>query len=152
MTKLKQLNPNYPNGDCMRTVLACLLNFKDPLMIPNFTEMENYEKNWTKNIYEWLNQRGLKYLEISFDEFSKSPFIPDGLCTIVGKSPRGDYNHIVIGEIKNKENGDRELFYKWDTSPLHDGKFLDDIKYIGFLSQDINFNMIDIISKMKRVD
>ena len=152
MTKLKQLNPNYPNGDCQRTVFACLLGYDNPEMVPNFTEMKNYEKDWVKNINEWLDSKGLIYTEMTFDNFSKSPFVPAGLCTIVGKSPRGDYNHIVIGKIKYRENGDRELIYVWDTSPYHNGKFLDDIKYIGFLSQKIDFNMINVLGKLNKKD
>lgn len=136
MTKLKQLNPNYPNGDCQRTVFACLLDFDTPKLVPNFTEMENYEENWVDNIYQWLDSKGLHYTEMTLDSFMKSSFIQTGLCTVVGKSPRGDYNHIVIGEIK-QINGHYELHYVWDTSPLHDGKYLDDIQHIGFLSNKL---------------
>ena len=137
MTKLKQLNPNYPNGDCQRTVFACLLDYCKPELIPNFTEMEDYENKWVENIYNWLDENNLTYNEMTLESFKNSYFIPTGLCTVVGKSPRGDYNHIVIGEIKlNNQNG-YELHFVWDTSPFHNGKFLDTIEHIGFLSRKL---------------
>lgn len=51
MTKLKQLNPNFPTGDCQRTVFTCLLGYEKPDLIPNFTEMENYENRWGRIKY-----------------------------------------------------------------------------------------------------
>ena len=136
MTKLKQLNPTFPNGDCMRTVLACLLGYEKPDLIPNFTEMENYEENFVKNVYKWLDENNLTYVEIDIESFKKSSYIPLGLCTVVGKSPRGEWLHIVIGEIKLVDNK-YELHFVWDTSPLHDGVFLNSVETIGFLSKKI---------------
>ncbi len=137
MTKLKQLNPNFPNGDCQRTVFACLLGYEKPDLIPNFTEMDNYEEDWVKNIYKWLDDNNLTYNEMTIESFKNSFFIPTGLCTIVGKSPRGDYSHIVIGEVKLNSDNLYELHYVWDTSPFHDGKFLDTVEFIGFLSRKL---------------
>lgn len=138
MTKLTQLNPNFPNGDCQRTVFACLLDYEKPDLIPNFTEMgnsqEEMESNFVINILKWLDENNLTYVEMTAESFQKSSFIPVGYCTVVGKSPRGDYNHIVIGEVKLINNF-YELSYIWDTSPFHDGIFLDDIQAIGFLSR-----------------
>ena len=136
MTKLKQLNPNFPTGDCQRTVFACLLGYENPDLIPNFTEMENYENRWVDNIYNWLDKNNLTYNEITLESFKQTVFIPTGYCTVVGKSPRGDYNHIVIGEIK-KANDSYELHFVWDTSPYHNGVFLDTIEYIGFLNRKL---------------
>lgn len=136
MTKLKQLNPSYPNGDCQRTVFACLLGYEKPDLIPNFTEMEDYENKWVENIYKWLNENNLTYNEMTIESFKESFFIPAGLCTVVGKSPRGEWNHIVIGEIK-LINNKYELHFVWDTSPYHDGVFLDSVEHIGFLSRKL---------------
>ena len=137
MTKLKQLNPSFPNGDCQRTVFACLLDYDRPDLIPNFTEMEDYENKWVENIYNWLDENNLTYNEMTLESFKNSYFIPTGLCTVVGKSPRGDYNHIVIGEIKLNNQSNYELHFVWDTSPFHNGKFLDTIEHIGFLSRKL---------------
>ena len=137
MTKLKQLNPSFPNGDCQRTVFACLLDYDRPDLIPNFTEMEDYKNKWVENIYNWLDENNLTYNEITLESFKNSYFIPTGLCTVVGKSPRGDYNHIVIGEIKLNNQSNYELHFVWDTSPFHNGKFLDTIEHIGFLSRKL---------------
>lgn len=140
MTKLKQLNPNFPNGDCQRTVFACLLGYERPDLIPNFTEMENsheeMEKNFVVNVEKWLNENNLTYVEMPIESFKESSFIPSGYCTVIGKSPRGDYKHIVIGEIKLVDNR-YELTCIWDTSPFHDGTFLDTVETVGFLSRKI---------------
>ncbi|MDD2290641.1 MAG: hypothetical protein PHV52_00045 [Aliarcobacter sp.] len=140
MTKLKQLNPNFPNGDCQRTVFACLLGYEKPDLIPNFTEMEDsqeeMENKFVENIMNWLDSNNLYYVEMPIDGFKQSSFIPLGLCTVVGKSPRGDYNHIVIGEIKLVDNR-YELHFIWDTSPFHDGVFLHTVETVGFLSKKI---------------
>ena len=136
MTKLKQLNPNFPTGDCQRTVFACLLGYEKPDLIPNFTEMKDYEDKWVENIYNWLDKNNLTYNEITIKSFKNTAFIPVGYCTVVGKSPRGNYNHIVIGEIR-KANDNYELHFVWDTSPYHNGTFLDTIEHIGFLSRKL---------------
>jgi hypothetical protein len=140
MRKLKQLNPSYPNGDCQRTVFACLLDYERPDLIPSFTEMENsheeMEKNFVVNVEKWLNENNLTYVEMPIESFNESFFTPTGLCTVVGKSPRGEWNHIVIGEIKLVANK-YELHFVWDTSPFHNGVFLDSVEHIGFLSRKL---------------
>ncbi len=142
MTKLKQLNPNYPKGDCQRTVFACLLGCESPLDIPNFTEMESsleeMKSKFVSNVYEWVNRNDLNYVEIDIETFKKSAYVQTGYCTIVGKSPRGDYNHIVIGEISLNKDNLYELRYVWDTNPEHDGAYLDgEPEFIGFLSRKL---------------
>jgi len=141
MTRLKQLK-NYPIGDCQRTVFACLLGYESPLDVPNFTEMEEnkelMENNFVRNIYNWLDENNLTYIEVTEESFKHSGYIPLGYCTISGKSPRGDYNHIVIGKITLNKDNLYELRYVWDTSPFHDGNFIDGkILSIGFLSRKI---------------
>ena len=77
MTKLKQLNPTFPNGDCMRTVLACLLGYEKPDLIPNFTEMENYEENFVKNVYKWLDENNLTYVDKKWSVWELNPLYED---------------------------------------------------------------------------
>ena len=140
ISKLKQLE-NYPTGDCQRTVFACLLGFDDPTMVPNFMEIADTEEEvnsiFTYNMNSWLDNNDLQYIEVSLEEFKQLLFIPEGYCTILGKSPRGEYNHVVVGKII--KNGDQyEVYFEWDTSPYHDGRFIDgDIKAMGFLSRKL---------------
>ena len=140
ISRLKQLE-NYPTGDCQRTVFACLLGYNVPTLVPNFMEVTDNEETASKifieNMNRWLETERFNYIEISLEEFQRLTFIQEGYCTVLGKSPRGDYNHIVIGKIV-KENDEYNLYYEWDTSPYHDGKFIDgDIKAIGFLSRKL---------------
>lgn len=140
MTKLKQLNESFPNGDCQRTVFACLLDMDSPELVPNFTEMEDSHDEMVKmfdyNVQKWLDENNLYYLEMTIEAFkvNSSPFMPEGYCTIIGKSPRGEHSHIVIGKLEEIDNK-YEISFVWDTSPLHNGIFLDTVEYIGFLSR-----------------
>lgn len=138
MTKLKQLN-KYPNGDCMRTVFACLLDYDNPELIPNFSTAK---EGFTQSIEKWLLENDLEYIEISGREFFECPFTPIGYCGISGKSPRGEYNHIVVGRAYTVEKEDglyREVEFLHDPSPFHDGKYIDgDIKWIGFLVRSLH--------------
>lgn len=140
ISRLKQLE-NYPTGDCQRTVFACLLGYADPTMVPNFMVVadteEEVSKIFTDNLNRWLEEERLNYIEVSLEEFQRLLFIQEGYCTILGKSPRGEYNHIVVGKII-KNNDQYEVYFEWDTSPYHDGKYIDgDIKAIGFLSRKL---------------
>lgn len=138
MTKLIQLE-NYPTGDCMRTVFACLLGKEEPTEVPNFMAKGN--EDFQKNIDAWLEENGLVYVEVSFDDFHTAAFIPDGYFGISGKSPRGDWDHIVIGESSVREEDGlmyRDYKFVHDTSPHHDGVFLDGPpKLMGFLTRKL---------------
>jgi len=139
MTRLIQLE-NYPTGDCQRTVFACLLDKEDPRDVPNFMYDGNDDKFWER-VNTWLEENKLVYIEISLDDFKNmhSHAIPEGYCTVMGKSPRGDWNHIVIGKVVI----DREKQMRWielvhDTSPYHDGRYLDGEPIcIGFLNRKL---------------
>lgn len=118
--------------------MACLLDYDDPKMVPNFMEntvdKENGDEIFLEEKNKWLEENGLVYIEVSLEEYRTMFFKPLGLCTLLGKSPRGDWNHVVIGEICKNEEGNLDIHYRWDTSPYHDGVYLDgDIKSIGFL-------------------
>jgi len=98
-------------------------------------------EHFQKNIDKWLEEEGLIYVEVPFDSFHEAPFIPDGYFGISGKSPRGEWDHIVIGESFVYENGGlmfRDYKFIHDTSPHHDGVFLDGgPKLMGFLTRKI---------------
>jgi hypothetical protein len=134
ITKLKQTK-DYPLGDCQRTVFASLLGYDDVEMVPNFVEMDG---EFVANIQNWLKENNLQYVEMTAESFEQSPFIPTGYCAIAGKSPRGDYLHSVVGEVRIN-NSRYELWFVHDPSPHHDKVYLEDIQFIGFLSH-INFH------------
>lgn len=138
MTKLTQLK-NYPMGDCMRTVFACLLSLEEPTEVPNF--MDDGVENFQSRIDKWLEDEGLIYVEVSFDDFHTASFIPNGFFGISGKSPRGDWDHIVIAEASTREEDGstyRDFKFIHDTSPYHDGTYLDGKpKVMGFLTRKL---------------
>jgi hypothetical protein len=111
------------------------MGLEDPRAIPNFTE-EGSAHFWSK-LEAWLTENNLEYIEVSLDEFWASPCLPSGPCGIVGKSPRGEYDHIVVGRIEHREEGGslhRDLHFVHDTSPHHDGRYIDGkVKWVGFL-------------------
>lgn len=134
ISKLKQIE-NYPTGDCVRTVFACLLGYDNPEAIPNF--MANGNEEFEEKMLAWLDENNLSFIEISLEEFHKAEFTPIGYCTVSGKSPRGEWDHMVVGEVKLRKENDlkyRDLYLRHDTSPFHDGKYIDgDVTLVGFL-------------------
>jgi len=139
MTKLIQTE-NYPTGDCMRTVFACMLNKANPDEVPNF--MRDGEKTFYPYMESWLTENDLEWIELDYEDWKKTPSVPLGICGITGKSPRGDYDHIVVGDIRHRsedEKNFRDIYFTHDTSPAHDGAFIEgDIKLIGFLLRKLN--------------
>ena len=83
----------------------------------------------------WLKENDLQYIEMTIESFKSSYYIPLGYCCVIGKSPRGNYNHIVIGKTIAKAYN--EVHFVHDTSPHHNGTFLDTIEYIGFLTKKL---------------
>ena len=134
ITKLKQIE-NYPTGDCMRSVIACLMSKECVTEVPNF--MRDGESKFDEYMLKWLEENNLEWIEVDYESWLKSFYMPVGFCGITGKSPRGEYDHIVVGEIKKRQEEDkifRDIYFIHDTSPFADGSFIDGgIKYIGFL-------------------
>jgi hypothetical protein len=130
ITKLKQLE-EYPRGDCFRTAFACILKKEHPEEVPNF--MKDGADNWRPIFTTWLFTQGYVYVEVHTVD-DKLPFTdwPAGPCVVTGKSPRGDFDHAVVGYMTKRG----EVFLEWDPSPHHDGTFFDGpIKYVGFLAR-----------------
>jgi hypothetical protein len=139
MTYLTQLE-NYPTGDCVRTVFACLLDKKDPIEVPNF--MRDGDVHFNEHMQKWLDENGLVWVEVSMKDWSNHPTLPEGYCGISGKSPRGDYNHIVVGRVRHYEDGGiqyRAVDYVHDTSPFHkEGEYIiGEPLWIGFLTRKL---------------
>jgi len=135
MTKLKQIE-DYPIGDCFRTCIACLLNYKDPKEIPNF--MDEGDNNFQNKFDQWLKDTNLSYIELNIESFKIHPyFVPLGECIVVGKSPRGNYNHAVIGQVIKTGKYDKQIETVYDVSKIESEAHLDNILYIGFLRKNI---------------
>ena len=138
MKKFKQVE-NYPIGDCVRTCMACILDVDKIEDVPNF--MRDEEPHFIEYLTEWLENNNLEYMQMEIDDFFNSPWMPKGYCLLAGKSPRGEWDHMVVGEIKaviKEGQVYREIHFAHDTSPHHDGTYIDgDIKYVGFLQRKL---------------
>ena len=116
---------NGQYGDCFRTCLACLLDYDNPLDVPHFFEggiIENDDdgRELWGGVDEWLiSQHGLVHVKVPYGTKTVKEFLAHAdAClsnvafTLLGESPRGDWNHVVIcrgGEIIH------------DPSPLYQG-------------------------------
>ena len=131
MTRLTQTE-EYPKGDCFRTSIACILGCDRPEEVPNF--MEDGETHFYTYFNNWLKAEGITYIEVACDsENGEHPFIqlPEGMsCILVGKSPRGEYDHAVVGKV----GPNRFIEAIHDPSPHRGEVFVEGpIKYIGLL-------------------
>jgi hypothetical protein len=79
--------PNFKVGNCLQAAVASL--FELPLQrVPHFAAYEDWETRYQA----WLRDRG-----IALDCVAASDYALAGVPLIVtGKSPRGDFNHVVI--------------------------------------------------------
>lgn len=92
-----------PNGNCFQACVASI--FELPLEdVPHFCGYKN--KHWFQDIQRWMNERGFFYFPVCFSETNLEyetlyPILPDVLCIASGKSPRGNFNHSVVGVIRS---------------------------------------------------
>lgn len=135
-TRLKQKITKPPYGDCVRTVIACLLNKEDVEEIPNF--MKDGEEKFRENLDCWMEDNGFEYIELTWQGFCEAPRVPKGLCGVVGDSPNGDYLHMVVGDwsIDYNEDGSfkRTVYLLHDVSPSNK-YIIGNPKYISFLTR-----------------
>ena len=76
-------------GDCGRACIASILEL--PITsVPNFSESE---EKWWKAYDEFAEKHGFIILEFQADEWN----VPKFYHIKIGKSPRGEYNHAVVG-------------------------------------------------------
>lgn len=95
-----------PPGNCMQACVASVLEL--PLEeVPHFCA----DNRWPFNFHEWLNERGLFFLEVSFAEHgidARADYM--GYHLIAGPSPRGNFLHSVValnGEMVFDPHPDR---------------------------------------------
>lgn len=93
---------NGVHGDCMRTVIACLLNKQSVDDVPHFLHDGCDGVEFNRRIDEYLAGEGLALVGLALTGASVSEIIdmvsaanPDTWFLITGRSPRG-VNHVVI--------------------------------------------------------
>lgn len=99
-------------GNCFQTAVASVFGL--PLEeVPHFCS----EENWWDSFQYWLQNRGMYAIEFQFEDGrwpSDVTTVPGNIhCLISGKSPRGEFNHTVVGLTRIRE----DLF---DIELLHD--------------------------------
>ena len=100
MTPYQQLYRHDPDngvyGDCLRTVVGCLLDLM-PKTVPHFVE----SRDWYTHLQEWLNERGLFMFSVPFAGKLQDVLRTVGLhnpgvyCILVGTS-KNNLSHCVI--------------------------------------------------------
>lgn len=126
-----------PHGNCLQAAIASI--FELPLdKVPNFMERKS---DWWDFYQRWLGQTfdvySLRFDAGHYDAWldgNKGPaegYIINGYHLITGKSPRGDYNHVVVGYDRKPifdpfPDGDCELIGEREYE-LFVKRFADDI-------------------------
>ena len=123
---VKQITFGEGHGNCWAACLASLLHM-DVEMVPNFCG--DFAPDWFEKTQEWLRERGLYCVEISLCQEHQFVIpLPPVHVIITGKSPRGDFNHCIVGRVDGGE-----IVNAHDPHP--DGTFLDgEPKWIAFLA------------------
>lgn len=92
------------NGDCFSACLATILELKLE-EVPKF--MWHFKGHELKAASLWISQYGYGILRVRWPEqiitgkdipFHPMPYL---YCIAAGKSPRGDWNHAVVGTIED---------------------------------------------------
>lgn len=96
----KSDNPAGARGNCAQTCLAALLNL--PLSeLPHFYDTDEDSDTQHANAQKWLAERGWIKLWVPWEWLgSKWLTLPaKALVMVSGKSPRGEWAHVVIGQL-----------------------------------------------------
>lgn len=110
-------------GNCFTACISTILEI--PIeSIPHFCKGGN--DNWYADFLWWLETVGYSNIELLAEHYEHwSP--SEGLqCYLSGKSPRGNFDHVVVGRYENGE-------YKIIFDPHPDNTGLDGpLKNVGF--------------------
>lgn len=92
-------------GDCFSACVASI--FELPLEgVPNFSHAgakadaespTGWSSDWWYLLRDWLRQRGFVYIEFPVPGSDADLLAALGWHIMVGKSPRGEWNHAVVG-------------------------------------------------------
>lgn len=131
MKPIRQTVLSAPNGNCFAACIASVLDLELD-EVPNFCAFQR-PRDWWRETQIWLAARGLAPVEFRVKDdagnwFPRiSPLYVNVLCILGGKSPRGSFDHAVVGETT--DDGFRLLH-----DPHPEGKFLDgDPTHVLFL-------------------
>lgn len=75
-------------GNCVQAALASILEM-DLEDVPNVIQ----SRYWWEALNQWLKGFGLEVVEV----LAGGDFVPAGYHLIGGQSPRGNFNHVVVG-------------------------------------------------------
>jgi hypothetical protein len=120
-------------GNCHRAAMATLLGVPLKAVRDIMNETPPSE-NWMTAEAEWLGAYGFGLLYIDLLPDGKLPWmypLPDKTpCLIGGKSPRGDFQHSVVGRYRRDETG---CWLEWAHDPHPDRTWLEQAKDVAFL-------------------
>jgi hypothetical protein len=106
--RVDQTRFGCPSGNCFQACMASLLEL--PLEeVPDFMAADP----WWPAMEAWLAPRGLYPVGLLCEgQDSRDGWVPRGLHILGGRSPRGDFDHVVIAH-------GREIV--WDPHPSRAG-------------------------------
>lgn len=90
MKPVYQTNFIPPDGNCFEACIASIFEL-DLDDVPKFDG-----DNWFGKFEKWLKRHDLYPICIKVSDCDEN-FIPQGYYLIGGKSPRGDFNHAIVG-------------------------------------------------------
>lgn len=96
MLHLNHGQPGAKAGDCFRCCVATLLDLP-AADVPHFCD--DMDSTWMPRLLEWLRPQGLFYVMISSFEPWMLPPGTRPLVIVGGKSPRGAWGHVVVGQV-----------------------------------------------------
>ena len=97
--------PPGERGNCFQVCVATILGL--PLdQVPHFYGTDGSVEEQTAAVQHWLAARGWFRLATTWewirDGYFGAPLLPaDSLVIVSGKSPRGDWEHAVVGRVEN---------------------------------------------------
>lgn len=129
MTPVDQTIFGDKTGNCFAACLASLLEvpIESLPIVPS-------EEEWLPTTQDALKPFGLYFLEVRLDVAVQYPMyaMKERLCVMVGKSPRGEFWHAIVGRVDHDDEQDKVLFtVVHDPHPSRRG--IENVKALGFL-------------------
>jgi hypothetical protein len=89
------------SGNCWSACLASILEV--PIEdVPNFCGDPACNENWFSDTDKWLQERGLRIIDVTIIEGSEFGVGGDGIYMIGrGKSPRGNFSHSTVVTVQD---------------------------------------------------
>ena len=123
-TKVFQDNFTPAHGNALQAAVASIFGLSLQ-SVPNFIESpEGYEAAIAK-FYQQGEKKG-KCVKIKLDDNKISHEYKDKICILRGKSPRGNFGHVVVA--RQLTHGEFEMLH----DPHPEGTFLDETEAYGW--------------------